>query len=304
MSSPLPPLTISQLNARIDEASAEWGVPSARVRRMLCTLVVSQMLPDAVTVKGGMGLKLRLGEAGTRATADLDVSTTDRGVAFEEDFRIRLAQGWGQVPASKGALRRNPESPGRVAFTGTLKALPLHDPGLSRPSYVMHPYKVSLSFLGKEWAALEVEVSDPEIDPHAHHRRAIEGDLAELSRLFGFGMPAPVELIDLEYQIAQKIHAVTDPAYQRAHDLVDLQLLWNAGPDLRSIREFCLRTFSFRSTQHWPPLPLRSMDSWEAAYLESREETEISGTSVVSESLDAARTWLRSVILAIDAVGP
>lgn len=263
---------------------------------MLCTLVVSQMLPDAVAVKGGMGLKLRLGEAGTRATADLDVSTTDRGVAFEEDFRIRLAQGWGQVPASKGSLRRNPESPGRVAFTGTLKAQPLHDPGLSRPSYVMHPYKVSLSFLGKEWAALEVEVSDPEIDPHAHHRRAIEGDLAELSRLFGFGMPAPVELIDLEYQIAQKIHAVTDPAYQRAHDLVDLQLLWNAGPDLRPVREFFLRTYSFRSTQHWPPLPLRSMDGWEAAYLESREETEISGSSLILKSIDSACDWLESLI--------
>jgi hypothetical protein len=47
-----------------------------------------------------------------------------------------------------------------------------------------------------------------------------------------------VELIDQEHQIAQKIHAVTDPDYARAHDLVDLQLLWDAGPDLVSVREF------------------------------------------------------------------
>lgn len=60
---------------------------------------------------------------------------------------------------------------------------------------------------------------------------------------FGFGELEPVDLIDLEYQIAQKIHAVTDPAYARAHDLVDLQLLWNATPDLSILHRLCMRTF-------------------------------------------------------------
>lgn len=301
MSSAFAPLTIAQLNARIEETSRDLGVPSARVRLMLCTLIVSQMLPDAVAIKGGMGVKLRMGEMGTRATADLDVSTRQRGEAFEQEFRARLEQGWGTVPASKGTLRKNPDAPERVAFSATLKAQSLHDPGLSQPQYVMHPYKVTLSFLGKEWAALDVEVSDPEIEPHAHTRRAVDTDLAELSERFGFGELDPVELIDLEYQIAQKIHAITDPYYERAHDLVDLQLLWEAGPELPVVRKFCLRTFAFRRAQEWPPLPLRDMDGWARAYLHSREETEIDGTSPVLESIDLAREWFERAITSIDA---
>lgn len=93
MNASTPPLNTAQLNARVESASRELGVPSTRVRRMLCTLIVSQMLPGAVAVKGGMGVKLRLGERGTRATADLDVATRQRGADFEEAFRERLAQG-------------------------------------------------------------------------------------------------------------------------------------------------------------------------------------------------------------------
>ncbi|MFE4198091.1 hypothetical protein ACFRJ9_19730 [Paenarthrobacter sp. NPDC056912] len=116
MSAAAPPLNTVQLNARPEEASRDLGVSSARVRRMLRTLIVSQMLPDAVAIKGGMGVKLRMGECGTLATADLEVSTWQRGEAFEEAFRARLAQGWGAVPAFKGSLRKNPDAPDRVAL--------------------------------------------------------------------------------------------------------------------------------------------------------------------------------------------
>lgn len=296
-----PPMNTAQLNARMEEASRDLGVPAARVRRMLCTLIVTQMLPDAVAVKGGMGVKLRMGERGTRATADLDVATRQRGAEFEESFRARLGQGWGVVPATKGGLRKDPNAPDRVAFTAALKPQRLHDPGLPRPQYVMHPYRVTLSFLGREWAGLDVEVSDPEIEPYAHTRRAVDGGLIELSERFGFGELQPVELIDLEYQIAQKIHAVTDPGYARAHDLVDLQLLWGAGPELTSLRDLCARTFTFRRAQEWPPLPLRAMEGWEPAYLEAREETEVGGSSSVLAGIEPARRWFEQVIASIDA---
>lgn len=164
----------------------------------------------------------------------------------------------------------------------------------------MHPYRVTLSFLGREWAGLDVEVSDPEIEPHAHARREIDGELIELSERFGFGGLQPVELIDLEYQMAQKIHAVTDPDYARAHDLVDLQLLWDAGPDLLALQALCLRTFAFRRAQEWPPLPLRVMDGWEPAYRDAREETEVGGTSLVLADIDSARKWFEQLIMSID----
>lgn len=130
----------------------------------------------------------------------------------------------------------------------------------------MHPYRVSIAFLGVAWGALDVEVSDPEIDPAAHMRTEIDGELVQFGAFFGSGDLQPVELVSLEYQIAQKLHAVTDPAYARAHDLVDLQLLWNAAPDLPTLRELCVRTFDWRRQQPWPPLPLRPMSGWELAY--------------------------------------
>lgn len=296
-----PPLNIAQLNRRLADIAREQRATIARVRLMLCTLVVSQMLPDAVAIKGGMGIKLRMGERGTRATADLDVSTRDRGASFEEEFRARLAHGWGAVPASTRALRANPEAPDRVAFTGALRLGRVHDPGLARPQYVMHPYRVTLSFLGREWAGLDVEVSDPEIEPRAHSRRSIDGELAELGAVFGFGELRPVELIDLEHQIAQKIHAVTDPDFVRAHDLVDLQLLWEAGPNPTDIRRLCVRTFEFRRALQWPPLPLRPMDDWGVAYDEARQDTEVDGGTPVLVDIAAAREWLERVITEIES---
>ncbi|MGO1181643.1 MAG: nucleotidyl transferase AbiEii/AbiGii toxin family protein [Micrococcaceae bacterium] len=171
-----------------------------------------------------------------------------------------------------------------------------HDPGLARPEYVMHPYRVSVAFLGRAWSALDVEVSDPEIDPEAHTRKEVDGELVQFGAYFGFGDLQPVELVDLEYQIAQKLHAVTDPAYERAHDLVDLQLLWGADPDLAVLRRLCERTFDWRRQQPWPPLPLRSMYGWELAYADARAETKVGGTTPVLPDIAAAREWLTWII--------
>lgn len=41
MSPVAPPLNIAQLNARMEESSRDLGVPAARVRRMLCRLIVT-----------------------------------------------------------------------------------------------------------------------------------------------------------------------------------------------------------------------------------------------------------------------
>jgi hypothetical protein len=304
MSNERPPLNVAQLNARVAHVATELTMPAARARLMLCTLVVSQMLPDAVAIKGGMGIKMRLGERGTRATADLDVSTHARGDAFEQAFRARLAAGWGTVPPSKGERRRNPDAPDRVAFVGTVRAGAIHDPGLARPDDVMHPYRVALTFLGSSWGALDVEVSDPEIDPIPRTRREIDSDLVQFGAHFGFGTLQPIELVDLEYQIAQKLHAVTDPAYARAHDLVDLQLLWNVGPNLPCLHRLCARTFDWRNRQPWPPFPLRQMDAWALAYADAREETEVAGQTPVIPDVAAAREWLGRLVEIIAATEP
>jgi hypothetical protein len=165
----------------------------------------------------------------------------------------------------------------------------------------MHPYRVSIAFLGNAWGALDVEVSDPEIVLHAHPRKEIDGELAWFGGYFSFGELQPVELVDLEYQIAQKIHAVTDPAYERAHDLVDLQILWNVEPDLPLLNRLCVGTFGWRNQQLWPPLPLRQMEGWALAYADAREETEVNGHTPVLANVAVARDWLGEIIERIAA---
>lgn len=241
-------------------------------------------------------MKLRLGESGTRATSDLDVSTVAAGATFEERFRQRLAAGWGEVPPSIGERRRNQELSPRTAFTGSVRARKPHDPGLTRPEYLMRPYRVTLAFLGKGWAGLDVEVSDAELDLERLPPRRVDRELSQFAEFFGFGELRPVPIIGLEEQIAQKLHAVTDPTYQRAHDLVDLQLLWEVGPDLALLHSLCVRTFAWRRRQTWPPLPLRSMETWELAYEVARAETKINGRTAVARDVAAAREWLTNMI--------
>lgn len=286
------PLNVTQLNEGLTQVAIKLGIPISRARTMLCTLIISQMLPESVAVKGGMGIKLRLGELGTRATSDLDISTRVRGDAFEAVFASRLAAGWGKVPPSRGALKRDRNAPNRVAFTATVRPAKRHDPGLARPEYVMHPYRVSIAFLGVAWGALDVEVSDPEIEMGVNGNRELDGELVKFGDYFGFGQLQPVELVDLEYQIAQKIHAVTDPTYVRAHDLVDLQLLWAIGPDTKRLHELCERTFAWCRQQSWPPRPIRSMEDWELAYSDARDETEVDGQTLVLTDVNEARAWL------------
>ena len=80
-----------------------------------------------------------------------------------------------------------------------------------------------------------------------------------------FGLPSPGELagIALDYQIAQKIHACTDPhqppdqVNDRARDVVDILLLketfYGSGEDLTAIRVVCADVFEARAGthEHW-----------------------------------------------------
>src|SRR5699024_10547205 len=173
-------------------------------------------------------------------------------------------------------------------------------PGLDRPQYVMHPYRVSQFFLGKAWAGIDVEVSASETGPAARAPARVDDELADLNDSFGFGEPRPIKLIDLEYQIAQKLHAVIVLFYGRAHDLVDLQLLWSVGVQRSELRELCVQTFGFRHAQEWPPLPLRAIDSCELAYVEARGETAVDGETLVLPDIYAVREWLDQVIHSIE----
>lgn len=187
------------------ERYAEGRGDAVQMRRTLANAVVGQMLPSGV-VKGGSSLKLRFGEGGARASRDLDTARAEDLGSFIEKLERNLEAGWN-------------------GFTGTIAPGRPAKPRGVPEEYVMKPYFVRLSYNGKSWLTVPLEVGHNEIGDADEADYEIAADIAEMFATLGFSEPSPVALMRSHHQIAQKIHAVTTPGGSRAHDLVDLQVI-------------------------------------------------------------------------------
>lgn len=239
----------------------------------MANAIVASMLPDGV-VKGGSALKMRFGDAATRFTTDLDTATAMDPAVYAQQLDKALRDGWegfgGRVVA------RKPASPKEVP-----------------PEYVMKPYDVKLEYLGKPWCTVPLEVGHNEIGDADVAEWAELNDVAEIFKSMGFPAPGQVPLMPIEYQIAQKLHAVSGPG-DRARDLVDLQLIFNrVNVDLVATRKVCERLFVYRKAQAWPPIVLNRPE-WSESYLHHA-----AGVSVVQEC-DKAIEWVNEIIHRID----
>lgn len=304
-----PPTTPVMLDERVAAIAEILGIPVKRARMLVSSVVVAQMLPVGVAVKGGVGIKLRLGETGTRATSDVDVIASDRD-GFLTQMRHGLEIGWGIVPPSRKAVKKDPATPPRLAFNGKVRPDGQPRPAGVPAQYIMQPYSVTLQFMGKPWAKVPLEVGHDEIGGLAQSSipEQVASEILAVGVALGFGELGPVALISLEQQITQKIHAATEPGSRRGHDLVDLQLLWNtygAGGsqlDMAVLAEMCRRTFAFRKSHSWPPTAAMPAHV-AAAYSEARQEAAVEeGPAVpIVDTLGEACSWLNTRIAEIDA---
>ena len=70
----------------------------------------------------------------------------------------------------------------------------------------------------------------------------------------------------LSYQVAQKLHAVSEDGSAPAHDLIDLQLIMlHSKPELANVRSKCVRLFDYRRKQPWPP-KIEKGEGWDEIY--------------------------------------
>jgi hypothetical protein len=197
-------------------------------------------------VKGGVSMELRLG-LGARSTQDLDVvfrgMTVELLDALEEAF---------EHPYSGFEFRRKGE------------AQEIRDTGSKRLA-------LAVSFQQRGWQTLTIEIGRPEAEESDLVPSAIS--LAD----FKLDSPERVTCLSLRYQIAQKIHAVTEePADGRPNlrhwDLIDLiPLRTLLEEDLWRVREACVQIFESRKTHSWPP-DLLVPDAWEQPYIAEAEE--------------------------------
>lgn len=271
-----PPNSRRNLDEAIKRLAAERGEAPLRVRDVLANTVVAQMLPDGV-IKGGSAIKLRLGDEGTRFTTDLDFARSESMDLFLTDLQGSLDEGWEGFTGRP--VRGRPAHP---------KDVPLH--------YVMQPIDVKLSYKGKSWCTVKLEVGYNEIGDADDADFCLADDVAAMFESLGFSKPHPIPLMKLHYQFAQKLHALTEPGSRRAHDLIDLQLLAkNADLDYALIRRTCERLFSYRGMQSWPSY-VREYQGWREAY--DAQSAQLDVLPTVERAIEQANSLIEIILSA------
>lgn len=160
------------------------------------------------------------------------------------------------------------------------------------PGLLVKPrrFVAKLSYVGRSFASVPIEVSTVEAG------NADQFDVLTSKALDLVGVPAEVTVpcMTLPWQIAQKLHAVTaviaEPKVNdRAHDLVDLQLLelLLAEAEIDVTRRACIAVFEGRAQHLWPPT-VTAQSHWPAIYERALEGLEHLGLAETVES-SAAR---------------
>ncbi len=253
------------------------GLAPARVRRWISMMVLlgaldrSRESDPLFLLKGGVAIELRVG-GGARATKDVDLvflgDPGQLGEILDED----LAE-----PYSVFSFERQEVEP--------------------RGEGLFRRVDVKLLFRERSWGTLRLEVGQPDT-------RATDGEAVEAIPIDEFGIEGPrmIRCLSLRYQIAQKLHAVTqrfqESENERFRDLIDLIICCELVTDLGAVREACIDTFEARELHPWPPT-LQVPDSWAEPYTALAEEMDFPVTDV-----SVAAAQVRELIGEIDAGAP
>lgn len=281
------PSSLRALRDRLTAVAKREGVVFGRLQQHVGVLVVTQFMESLtdeqgeplLLVKGGASLELRRGIQGSRTSKDLDTVVRGDMLAVHDRLADAGADGWEGFTA---------------VFT---PAGPFDVPGL-----VSHPHRFTakLSYQGKPFVSVPIEVSPIE----AGNADGYDKVTSEALTLVGLPTSAAVPCMTLPWQIAQKIHACTAAAEpprtnDRAHDLVDLQLLEALVADepLDQTKQACRAVFEARDQHDWPPT-LQAQPHWGAIYaraLEGLDELELAPT------IDEAVAQVQAFVDQIDA---
>lgn len=281
-----PPSNLTSLRARLRNHARDASQVETRVQRRLAALVVNEIFLAAdlgidgppVLIKGGTAIDLRRGTAPARLSKDLDAAVRGDLDDFIAQARTLLDTGWS-------------------GFTGRLA----RETEIDVPGLLVKPrrFDVKLDYLGKPFATVPVELSQTEGRSGEEHDPITVDEYSAI----GLAPRGPVHCLSVRYQIAQKIHACTDPLdgerdNDRARDLIDLQLLALVADDgqLASIRAASVEIFSGRQRHEWPPT-VRVWPAWPTLYAAAASTL---GDDVIPD-VEQAADWLRTFIEAIEA---
>lgn len=235
------PRDVKVLDRWIRDLAENSDEAANRTRRGLSYVVVAAVLAQLreddgtplFVLKGGVAMQLRFGPR-ARLSKDYDAA-----------FRRRIAE-------LETVLADAPSHPvGGFLLRAVGKPEPIGPTGAFRQT-------LKLTYAGKPWATVPLEVSEPEGASAAldtlDHLRPIPDPT-----VFGLDEFGTIEVMPVSYQMAQKIHACTevreDKENERFTDLLDLQLLAEliAADGWSTVRDACVEVFSLRQKHSWPP---------------------------------------------------
>ena len=288
------PVSAKVLNTWIAQAEGQLGDEAKGGR--LGWLIASSVAVGAVQraldedgrqlflLKGGTLLQHRL-NATARTTKDVDGLVRGDMDAFFAVLEEVLDEPWGPLTLRRGEVEV-----------------------IDVPTKVVKPrrFDIILNLRGVVWRRIQFEVSPDEAGIGR------ERELIEPPPLAGFGLPDPDVLVGIamRFQIAQKLHAVSDPheppgsINDRARDVVDLLLLRDlisttGVPTLAEVRKAAVAVFEARAaeavelerpTRNWPPT-LVAFAHWKDDYIRAAASggVELSLEDAVGE----ANSWIR-----------
>jgi len=265
----------------VNDYAREKGVAVNRLQRWIWFMLVLAALDRArdeqgeplFLLKGGAAMELRL-QLEARTTKDIDTVFRESMESMLERLDAALQEGWGDFTFERTA-------PEAIKETHSVRLA------------------IKLSYRGKRWGTVPLEVAPAE---------GGSGDDVETLDAIGigqFGLDGPdrVPCLGVRYQIAQKVHACSEPPLEgkdenpRFHDLIDLIFLRDlvAADGWPAVRRACVDTFESRAKHTWPP-ELVVYASWPAAFAALSTDQGFGITDV-----EEAARQVREMITRIDA---
>ena len=236
-------------------------------------------------IKGGAYIELRLGLS-SRATKDIDAIFRGSFDGYLQTLDEALSVPFDGITF----LRKEPKT--------------IEVPGLvEKPRRI----EVVLRFQGRTWRRVTLEISGDE----GIAKGAVDTFHTPSLAHFGFSTPITTAGLAMNYQVAQKIHACTDPKTSshpndRVRDVVDLHLLKAAfypeGSDLNALLEACQEVFSTRAKdaeatagmqpRPWPPLVV-VQPTWDSDYPKYTAEVGLGLTLAAAVAL--LNDWINNI---------
>lgn len=245
------PLAFKQALEQRLRSSSATGTDLGRRRQLLVfdrlLARLMKVAGDAVTLKGGLALELRLARARTTKDVDLRMMGSAREVLkrLQEAGRLDLGDNM------RFEIQPDDDHP------------EIKNEGMRYEGY---RYRAECRLAGMIYGrpfGVDVAFGDPLVS---------EPDNVTAEDTLGFAGIAPptLRLYPVVSHIAEKLHALTMPRRgpnSRVRDLPDIALLAMTGPiDGRLLRQAIDRTFDFRSTHAVPRVVPEPPDFWEAPY--------------------------------------